>query len=145
MTRAEAMPFRKSRYSLILVVLAALFSAATPARADGTVSFEQDVLPMIKARPAFEKFLLGTLKVTDAGSGTRISEQAMPHLGGARMGPYEFKATWHGPDGDVPVTLIIDTNTKFFDGAGREIRNGSLKQAVSVKETFDSIEIERPR
>jgi len=145
MTRAEAMPFRKSRYSLILVVLAALFSAATPARADGTVSFEQDVLPLIKARPAFEKFLLGTLKVTDAGSGTRISEQAMPHLGGARMGPYEFKATWHGPDGDVPVTLIIDTNTKFFDRAGREIRNGSLKQAVSVKETFDSIEIEQPR
>ncbi|RUR67274.1 hypothetical protein EJP67_09380 [Variovorax guangxiensis] len=139
------MPFRKSRYSLILIVLAALFSATTPARADGTVSFEQDVLPLIKARPAFEKFLLGTLKVTDAGSGTRISEQAMPHLGGARMGPYEFKATWHGPDGDVPVTLIIDTNTKFFDRAGREIRNGSLKQAVSVKETFDSIEIEQPR
>jgi hypothetical protein len=129
----------------MLIALSALLSAAMPAWADGIVSFETDVLPMIKARPEFEKFLLGTLKITDAGSGTRISEQAMPHLGGARMGPYEFRATWHGSNGDVPVTLIIDTNTKFFDGAGREIRNGSLKQAVSLKETFDSIEIEQPR
>jgi hypothetical protein len=129
----------------MLIALSALLSAATPAWADGTVSFETDMLPMIKARPEFEKFLLGTLKITDAGSGTRISEQAMPHLGGARMGPYEFRATWHSSNGDVPVTLIIDTNTKFFDRAGREIRNGSLKQAVSMKETFDSIEIERPR
>ena len=69
----------------------------------------------------------------------------MPHLGGARTGPYEFKATWRGANGDVPVTLIIDTNTGFFDRAGREIRNGQLDQAVSVKETFDSIEIEQPR
>jgi hypothetical protein len=129
----------------MLIALSALLSAATPAWADGTVSFETDMLPMIKARPEFEKFLLGTLKITDAGSGTRISEQAMPHLGGARMGPYEFRATWHSSNGDVPVTLIIDTNTKFFDRAGREFRNGSLKQAVSMKETFDSIEIERPR
>jgi hypothetical protein len=129
----------------MLIALSALLSAATPAWADGTVSFEADMLPMIKARPEFEKFLFGTLKITDAGSGTRISGQAMPHLGGARMGPYEFRATWHSSNGDVPVTLIIDTNTKFFDRAGREIRNGSLKQAVSVKETFDSIEIEQPR
>lgn len=135
----------KPRYGSMLIALSALFWAATPVWADGTVSFETDILPMIRARPEFEKFLLGTLKVTDAGSGTRISEQAMPHLGGARMGPYEFRATWHSSNGDVPVTLIIDTNTKFFDRAGREIRNGSLKQAVSVKETFDSIEIEQPR
>jgi len=129
----------------MLIVLSTLFSAATPALADGTVSFEADILPMIRARPEFEKFLFGTLKITDAGSGTRISEQAMPHLGGARMGPYEFRATWHSSNGDVPVTLIIDTDTRFFDRAGREIKTGRLKQAVSLKETFGSIEIERPR
>jgi hypothetical protein len=100
------------------------------------VSFESDIRPLLKAKPAFEKFVLGTLKIDDAGSGVRISDQAMPHLGGARMGPYEFRAVWHSTNGDVPVTLIVDTDVKFLDKAGREIANGSLKQAVRLTETF---------
>lgn len=116
-----------------------------PAWADGTVSFQSDVLPMLKAKPEFERFLLGTLKVNDTGSGTRISNQAMPHLGGARMGPYEFQASWRDAGGDVPVTLIIDTEVKFFDKAGREITSGGLKKAISFRETFAGMEIEPRR
>lgn len=135
----------KLQYHSMLIVLCAFCSAATPTWADGTVSFKADVLPMLKAKPAFEKFLLGTLQITDAGSGTRISDQAMPRLGGTRMGPYEFMATWHDASGDVPVTLIVQTNTRFLDSAGREIRNGSLKQAATLQETFDAIQIEPRR
>ena len=129
----------------MLIALSALLSAAMPAWADGTVSFETDMLPMIKARPEFERFLLGTLKITDTGFGTRISDRAMPHLGGARMGPYKFEATWHGPNGDVPITLIIDTDTRFLDKAGREIKGSRLEQAFSLKETFSAVEIEPVR
>jgi hypothetical protein len=129
------------RFRSKLVALCALFLATAPAWADGTVSFESDIRPLLKAKPAFEKFVLGTLKIDDAGSGVRISDQAMPHLGGARMGPYEFRAVWHSADGDVPVTLIVDTDVKFLDKAGREIANGSLKQAVRLTETFSAIEI----
>lgn len=123
-----------------------VLAAALPAWADGTVSFKSDVLPLLKAKPAFEKFLLGTLQIDDAGLGTRIAAQAMPRLGGNRMGPYEFTATWHDDNGhDVPVMLIVQTNTRFLDSAGREIRNGSLKQAARLQETFDSIQIEPRR
>ncbi|MDM0010253.1 hypothetical protein QTI51_35865 [Variovorax sp. J22G73] len=131
----------KPRYGSMLIALSTLFLATAPAWADGTVSFESDIRPLLKARPAFEKFVLGTLKIDDAGSGVRISDAAMPHLGGARMGPYEFRAVWHGDSGDVPVTLIVDTDTKFLDKAGREITTGSLKQAVKLTETFSAIEI----
>lgn len=102
----------------VLVAVSVLCSATMPAWADGSVSFQSDILPMIKVRPEFEKFLTGTLKITDAGLGTRISDQAMPRLGGARMGPYEFQASWQGPGGDVPITLVIDTDVKFFDRGG---------------------------
>ena len=134
----------KPRHRAMRLALGALcvLAAALPAWADGTVSFKSDVLPLLKAQPAFEKFLLGTLQIDDAGLGTRIADQAMPRLGGSRMGPYEFTATWHDANGaDVPVTLIVQTNTRFLDSAGREIRNGSLKQAARLQETFDSIQI----
>ena len=109
------------------------------------MSFHAQVLPMIKTRPEFARFLLETFEISDDGLGTRISDQAMPHLGGARIGPYAFQATWHGAKGDIPVTLIIGTDIKFFDRAGREIKNGRLNQAARFQEGFSSLEIEPPR
>lgn len=126
-------------------VATALCLVAGAARADGSVSFADDILPLLKARPTFEKFISDTFKVTDTGWGVRIGNEAMPHLGGARMGPYEFEAVWHSRDGDVPVTLVVDTDIKFFDRKGHEITNGQLKGAFSLKETFSSIEIEPPK
>ena len=113
--------------------------------ADGSVSFAQDILPLMKERPTFERFIRETFKVTDTGWGVRIGNEAMPHLGGARMGPYQFQARWLSPAGEVPVTLVIDTEAHFFDRAGRDVTDGDLAQATSLKETFTSIEIEPPK
>ena len=115
------------------------------AYADGSVSFTSDITPMMKARPFFERFITQSFTVADVGWGTRIDSPTIPHMGGARMGPYRFSAIWHSPKGDVPVTLIIDTNTQFFDANHREITGSDLRKATSIKETLDSIEIERPR
>lgn len=93
----------------------------------------------------FERFVRETFKVTDTGWGVRIGNEAMPNLGGARMGPYQFQARWLSPAGEVPVTLVIDTDTHFFDRAGHDITDGDLRQASSIKETFTSIEIEPPK
>jgi hypothetical protein len=106
-----------------------------------SVSFQTDILPILKIRPTFEKFILGTFKIDDDGWGERIDKNVVPCLGGARMGPYRFHATWHGSNGDTPITLIINTTTVFFDGAGQEIEKGSLVRAKSSKEIFDSIEV----
>ena len=116
------------------------------AHSESGVNFQTDMLPMLKASPAFAKFILGTFKISDAGRGKRISQKSVPHFGGVRMSPYRFHAIRHDPNGDVPVTLVINTNITFFDSKGQEITYGynSLKNAASLKETFDSIEIDPP-
>ena len=138
--------YRSALASIAFCAVASSFGMlAAPARADGSVSFAEDVLPLIKTRPKFEEFIRDTFHITDTGWGVRIGNEAMPHLGGARMGPYEFQAVWHSRHGDVPVTLVVDTDIKFFDRKGREIRNGQLKNAINFKEMFTSIEIEPPK
>ena len=138
--------YRSALASLAFCAIASSLSLiAAPAQADDSVSFTADVLPLIKARPAFEKFIRDTFHITDTGSGVRIGNEATPHLGGARMGPYEFQAVWHSRHGDVPVTLVVDTDIRFFDRKGREIRNGQLKNATDLKETFSAIKIEPPK
>jgi hypothetical protein len=132
-----------SRVTCAIVGAVSLISGS--AWAEGSVSFTATVLPLIKARPTFEKFVTDTFEITDTGWGIRIGNEAMPHLGGARMGPYEFQAAWHNRNGDVPVTIVVDTDIKFFDRKGREITNGQLRNATSFKETFRSIEIEPPQ
>jgi hypothetical protein len=112
------------------------------AYADGSVSFHGDIIPMLKTRAQFEQFITEGFSVTDTGWGTRVDSATMPHMGGARTGPYNFQAVWHSPRSDVPVTLIIDTKIRFLDKHGNEIMGGDLRETRSVGETLDSIEIE---
>ncbi|WP_233809190.1 hypothetical protein [Paraburkholderia sp. HP33-1] len=115
------------------------------AYADGSVSFTSDIAPMMKGRPIFEQFITQSFSIADTGWGIRIDSPTMPNMGGARMGPYRFNAIWHSQKGDIPVTLIIDTKTQFFDIHHREIVGGDLRKTISIRETLDSIEIEPPK
>jgi hypothetical protein len=117
---------------------------ASVAHADGSVSFRENIEPMLKDRPQFEQFIVQSFSITDTGWGIRIDSPTMPHMGGARMGPYRFRAMWHGPHGDIPVTLVIDTKTRFFDSQRKEIKGDDLRDTRSITETLDSIEIEPP-
>ncbi|CAM2173737.1 conserved hypothetical protein [Paraburkholderia sacchari] len=115
------------------------------ALADGSVSYSELIVPMFKDRPQFGDFIKQSFTVTDTGWGIRINSPTMPHMGGVRMGPYRFQATWHSPKGDVPVTLVIDTKAQFFDSRHREIVGADLRKTISITETLDSIEIEPPQ
>lgn len=128
-----------------LLSCALLLGLAATAQAEGTVDFKDDVLPMLNHQPVFARFLLGTFSIDDTGWGVRIGEQAMPRLGGARMGPYRFQARWHSGQGDEPVTLVIETTVKFYDREGREVRDGDLRRAAKLIEEFDSIKVKPPR
>ncbi|MGF6371231.1 hypothetical protein OKW40_003981 [Paraburkholderia sp. RAU6.4a] len=110
--------------------------------ADGSISFNDYIVPMLKDRPQFKEFILQSFSVTDTGWGIRINSPTMPHMGGARMGPYRFQAIWHSPRGDTPVTLVIDTKTEFFDRHRRQITGSDLRGTTSITETLDSIEVE---
>ncbi|WP_143808852.1 hypothetical protein [Paraburkholderia susongensis] len=134
------------KYFIRAMIAASLgIGAAQFAYADGSVSFALDIIPMMKGRPIFEQFIAQSFSITDTGWGIRIDSPTIPHMGGARIGPYRFNAIWHSPKGDVPVTLIIDTKTQFFDAHHREITGDDLREATSITETLDSIEIESPK
>jgi hypothetical protein len=132
--------FRVSAYLIPL-----LSTVAAPlAYADGSVSFRDNIEPMFKDRPQFKQFIEESFSINDTGWGTRINSPTMPNMGGARMGPYRFQATWHSHHGDVPVTLVVDTKIQFFDSRHREIQGGDLRATRSISETLDSIEIDPP-
>ncbi|MBC8746685.1 hypothetical protein OKW43_003360 [Paraburkholderia sp. WC7.3g] len=114
------------------------------AYAEGAISFTDNIMPMLKDRPQFKEFILQSFSVTDTGWGVRVDSLTMPHMGGARMGPYRFQAIWHSPQGDTPVTLVIDTKTEFFDSHRRQITGSDLRRTTSITETLDCIEVEPP-
>jgi hypothetical protein len=127
------------------LVIVASFLITPLAHADGSVSFGADVVPILKERPLFEQFIQRTFSVTDAGWAVRIDGPTMPKMAGARMGPYRFQSIWHAPQGDTPVTLVIDTKARFFDEHHREILGDDLRKTALITETLDSIEVEPPR
>lgn len=134
------------KYFARVLVTSSLGMGMVPfAHADGSVSFVSDIIPMMKSRPIFEQFITQSFSITDTGWGVRIDSSTIPHMGGTRIGPYRFYAVWHSPKGDVPVTLIIDTKTQFFDARHHEITGDDLRRATAVTETLDSIEIEQPK
>lgn len=130
--------------SRVLLVAVGGTLSSMLAQAEGTVSFLSDIVPVMKTRPSFENFITQSFSVVDAGWGVRINSPTMPHMGGARMGPYRFNAIWHSKKGDVPVTLLINTRTQFFDDRHKEIMGDDLRKATFIKETLDSIEVESP-
>jgi hypothetical protein len=116
----------------------------TAARAEGSVSFSDDIMPMLEKRPQFERFIVQSFSVLDTGWGVRIDSPLLPHMGGVRTGPYRFQAVWHSAHGDVPVTLVIDTTIEYFDRRHRLITGDDLRDTTSILETLDSIEIDPP-
>lgn len=135
-----------ARYAshVLLIALSGFLSSAL-AYADGSVSFSTDIIPIMKSRPLFERFVTRSFSISDVGWGVRIDSPTMPHMGGARMGPYKFQAIWHSENGNIPITLLINTKTKFFDDKHNEIMGDDLRKTTSIKETLDSIEIEPPQ
>lgn len=131
-------------FTQVLIALGIGVGVVPLVYADGSVSFASNIVPMMKGRPVFEQFITQSFLIKDTGWGVRINSPTMPHMGGARMGPYRFNAVWHSPKGDVPVTLIIDTKIQFFDARHREITGSDLRKTTSITETLDSIEVEPP-
>ncbi|HEY2021548.1 hypothetical protein [Paraburkholderia sp.] len=140
------MSLRQCGFRTIQGLIVGLFCAllVPTAYAEGSISFIDNILPMLKERPQFKDFIAQSFSVTDTGWGIRIDSPTMPHMSGARMGPYRFQAIWHSPHGDTPVTLVIDTKTEFFDSHRRQITGSDLRGATSISETLDSIEVEPP-
>lgn len=121
---------------LLVVLLIPMLALAA-----GTVSFRNDVKPILMQRPFFAKILLETFEFKDTVIATTIGRQASPGLASHRMGPYRVLARKKSDAGtDYDMVVVINTRIHFLDKSGHETE--SLKNAVGLREDFDSIEIE---
>jgi hypothetical protein len=130
------------------IVLMMLALVCALAHADGSVSFKEDVLPLMKTRPAFQAYILSTFTIEDNGLGKRIGGPVMPQMTGARIGPYSFRATYKNGAQVIPVELVIDTDIQFFDKHDHLLKatpgKGDLTKTVKIVETLSGIEINPP-
>ncbi|MBZ5789644.1 hypothetical protein K8353_05935 [Burkholderia contaminans] len=127
-------------------VLAAMLLALLPLPgfAEGTVGFNEDILPLFRDKPTLERFVLATFEVRGAPVGIRIAGDAIPGLSGARVGPYTVPVNWSDHGRPVAATLTIYTTQVFYDSHGRTLE-GDLKEAVKVVEQVDSISVDPAR
>ncbi len=111
------------------------------AKAEGTISFRKHVWPIMQQKEFFAKYLDDIFIFGNDAVAIRIGGNVAPHLGGARIGPYQVRVRAKNDESKEAV-MVIYTRIDFIDKRGR--KTDDMRKAVSVKETFDSIELEEP-
>jgi hypothetical protein len=124
----------KRKFLLLLFLLIPLTGYA-----GGTVSFEKDVKPILMQRPVFAKVLLDTFEFRNTVQAETVGREVSPALALARIGPYRVFAKKKG-EAEYSMVIQINTTTHFLDRSGKE--TNVLAKAVSLREDFDSIEID---
>ncbi len=129
------------RKVLLLIVLTFVSVFAAVPRGNGSVSFNDYIIPILKSRPDFGRYILGTFKFYGDPMGNLMGNTFSPALSGGRIGPYDMWASWNGNTGEIPVVLVINTKINFYDKNNTKIKKGDFKKAVRFSETLDSIEV----
>ncbi|WOD20265.1 hypothetical protein [Paraburkholderia kirstenboschensis] len=129
------------KFSMILLLSA---SYAANCFADGSVNFEQQVLPIINQRPFFADFLRQIFEFDKDAVGVTIGSNVSKGLGLTRIGPYRVCAKLRGvlQSDPCPMQMVVDTDTHFFDKNGKEV--DGPEGAQSVRENFYAIEVDPP-
>lgn len=109
--------------------------------ADGSVSYKNNILPIIKQNSFMANFIENTFKIEGDAEGIRLGNDVAPAVSGSRTGPYTMKAFWRSPSGDIPATLTIYTQIKFYDEKGNLLKD-DITSATKIIETFDSLSLE---
>ena len=123
--------------SRLLFPLVAVFVAGT-CHAGGSVSFE-DVEPLLRTQPATHKWLSSTLELPEMADAEIRFGNEFKHLGGARMGPYTFRAKVKGSTPPVEIDVTVCTTAEFLDKSGKKVTKAVEKTAVKVSEKLAAI------
>ena len=118
---------------LILAVLAPSLSIA-----GGTVSLGE-IDPLLRQQPALREFLTTSLDLNDTVMAAIRFGPQFEHLNGGRMGPYMIEARPKGSKAGRPVELILCTEARFVDEAGRVVE--SEVKATRVEEKLTAVMI----
>ena len=122
------------RLSLALLV----FAATGLCHAGGSVAFE-DVERLISSQPATHKWLSSTLVLPETADAEIRFGNHFTHLGGARMGPYTFRAKIKGAVAPAEVDVTVCTTAEFYDQSGNKVSKSIEKKATRVEEKLAAI------
>ncbi|MBS1186871.1 MAG: hypothetical protein H6R04_889 [Burkholderiaceae bacterium] len=119
--------FRHKLFPLLAVFVSGLCHAG------GSVAFE-DVASLLRAQPVTQQWLTSTLVLPEtADAEIRFGNQFV-HLGGARMGPYTFRAKVKGVAKPAEIDVTVCTVATFLDKSGRKVTKSVEKTATKVEE-----------
>lgn len=132
---------------MLKLISALFFFSMVPlfAQANGSVSFEEEVAPLLKGRPDLKRALADFL-FDQLGSGHRISHKICPALAGRRVGSYLFRARQKINGNEVEVRFA--SYLRFLDASGKlvaEVYGGewngdeNLERAVSLHEEIVAV------
>jgi len=135
---------------LFLGLIFLAVSAPQLAYGNSSVSFSEDVIPILDQDPAITRPALARVRVEEMGKGVRISGSICPGLAGTRVSPYRFAAK---RDGEA-LQLVVNTHVEFFNSAGQivfrivdgvpEDDDSRLEEAVAYEEVFSSLRLTHP-
>jgi len=101
----------------LLASVAMALALTAPVAADGSIEWAQ-IESIVAQSSTLRAFVTSTLDVSSHGVARRFGWQ-QKHLGGARVGPYEFPARRKGATAAFDLTLTICTEPSFFDASGK--------------------------
>jgi Ran GTPase-activating protein (RanGAP) involved in mRNA processing and transport len=112
-------------------VVPALLMAPAICLGAGTVGLGE-VESLLQQKPAIRNFLVSTLDMDPTVMAAVRFGSHIPHLGGARMGPYMVQVRPKSPKDAPPLELVICTDARFFDASGN--RTDDEMKAVRLEE-----------
>lgn len=128
-----------ARTGFLFFALALLIcSSCSMALAEGSFSFEADLMPILKQKPAIAKWLTGSLDFDDSGDALRIGDNVMPQFGGRRVGPYVILAKPKGASGPCTLEVTVETDMICKNKSGKVV---DCAKARTMEEKFCSVTV----
>jgi hypothetical protein len=126
-------PMKSPLHCLItLFTISTLFT--TRVFAGGSVSFEDQAVPLLKTQPSLLQFVQQSLDVAPVGVGIRLGKD-FGDLAGKRITPFSFEARPKGAAGPFTLLLIVNSTEGMNDNNEsavtieiRQLRNPSSKR-----------------
>ncbi|MDR3570503.1 MAG: hypothetical protein P4L43_20965 [Syntrophobacteraceae bacterium] len=125
---------------LLFFALALLLcSSGAIARAGGSFSFTDDLLPILREQPLIATWLTASLDFDDTGDAVRIGENVMPQFGGQRIGPYVILAKPKGASGPFTMEVTVETEMVCKNKSGQVVDDCS--KAGAMEQNFTSVTV----
>ena len=98
----------KSPKHSLLALFAILILSTNVLIAGGSVSFEEQAIPLLQTQPTLLQFVQQTLDVAAVGSGVRLGKDFGDNIG-KRITPFRFEARPKGATGPYTLLLIVNS------------------------------------